>query len=263
MEGIVRKTLFACVAAGAVLLAGAATAAPNLVTNGGFETNGGNGQLGFNTTATGWTVTPPTPGAGSYDFLWNAGAGPSGTTADTTGANGIASPPPVLLWGPSSGSANGLTLSPDGGAFIGSDPAYGGTITQSISGLTKGAQYILSFDWAAAQQSTKTGATFDAWTVDLGGAATQSTPTTLLPSMGFSGWKTASFTFTADGTTDILSFLATGGPSSAQPPFALLDGVSLVAAPVPEPATWALMLIGVGALGAGLRMRRREVFAAA
>jgi hypothetical protein len=30
-----------------------ALAVVNLVTNGGFETNGGNGQLGYNTTATG------------------------------------------------------------------------------------------------------------------------------------------------------------------------------------------------------------------
>jgi hypothetical protein len=27
---------------------------------------------------------------------------------------------------------------------------------------------------------------------------------------------------------------------------------------VPEPAAWALMLVGVGAIGASLRLRRRE-----
>ena len=36
-----------------------------------------------------------------------------------------------------------------------------------------------------------------------------------------------------------------------------------VAAPVPEPAAWSLMLLGLGALGAGLRMRRRTEHASA
>jgi hypothetical protein len=51
-----------------------------LVTNGGFEmTTNGNGQLGYNTNATGWSVVAP---SGSYIFLFGPG------TADTTGANG-------------------------------------------------------------------------------------------------------------------------------------------------------------------------------
>jgi len=32
---------------------------------------------------------------------------------------------------------------------------------------------------------------------------------------------------------------------------------------VPEPATWMTLLIGIGAIGTGLRMRRRPAFAAA
>jgi hypothetical protein len=36
---------------------------------------------------------------------------------------------------------------------------------------------------------------------------------------------------------------------------ALLDNVSLT---VPEPATWAMMLVGFGAAGAGLRRRRAK-----
>jgi hypothetical protein len=38
---------------------------------------------------------------------------------------------------------------------------------------------------------------------------------------------------------------------------------SLTSFSVPEPATWAMMLIGVGFVGAGLRMRRKEVIIAA
>jgi hypothetical protein len=61
-------------------------------------------------------------------------------------------------------------------------------------------------------------------------------------------------TFTATAATDVLSFLSTGTPSGV-PPFALLDGVSMVA--VPEPSGAALMIVGVLAL-AGLRIARRR-----
>ena len=96
--------------------------------------------------------------------------------------------------------------------------------------------------------------------MDLGGAPTQ-TVSTGIPDRGFSGWIGQTLTFTADSSSDLLSFVANGGPSSSLPPFALLDGVSVT--PVPEPTTWALTLIGVGMLGAGLRMRRREALAIA
>ena len=45
------------------------------------------------------------------------------------------------------------------------------------------------------------------------------------------------------------------------PPFALLSNVSLTG-PVPEPATWAPMLLGFGGLGAKARRRRAVSLAA-
>jgi hypothetical protein len=36
----------------------------------------------------------------------------------------------------------------------------------------------------------------------------------------------------------------------------LSTGTSQVLAPVPEPGTWAMMLIGFGAIGASMRRRR-------
>src|SRR5215472_1862898 len=79
-----KKTLTAAAALGAALAAGTSASAANLVTNGSFEINGGNGQLGFNTSATGWTVADPTT-FGSYAFIFNASpSSASGTTADTT-----------------------------------------------------------------------------------------------------------------------------------------------------------------------------------
>lgn len=65
--------------------------------------------------------------------------------------------------------------------------------------------------------------------------------------------------FVADRATATLSFLAHGTPEGV-PPFSLLDGVSGTA--VPEPATWALMVGGLGLVGGALRSRRRGVVAA-
>lgn len=234
-----------------LLLAGGASAATNLVTNGSFETTvapGAEGQLGVNVTATGWSVPAPN---GSYTFLWNAG------TADTTGAinqNGNA----VLLWGPHDGSANGLTASsPDGGNFIGADPAFhNGPISQTITGLIVGQTYQLTFDWAGAQQLGYDGETTEGWQVSLGGAPSQSTGIVTNANHGFVPWMTTQMYFTADSTSDTLSFLALGGPTSSQPPFALLDGVNLIS--VPEPTTWALMIMGFGGVGAMVRNRRRQ-----
>ncbi len=64
------------------------------------------------------------------------------------------------------------------------------------------------------------------------------------------------FNFTADNTSDVLSFLAVGTPNG-EPPFSLLDGVSVQAAP--EPGTLLLMLGGLGLVGLGVvRSKRRS-----
>jgi hypothetical protein len=237
--------------AGALLLLGVAliavdgAQAANLVTNGDFESNGGNGQLAFNTFATGWSVPPLN---GSYTFLFAPG------TADTSGANGEYGF--LALWGPGNGVANGLpATSPTGGYFIAQDSAFQqGAISQTINGLTPGQNYTVGFWWAAAQQEFFNGPTFDQWQVSLG-AQTQSTAFVNIPSNGFSGWMYQTFTFTAANNSDVLSFFANGGPPGV-PPFALLDGVTLNANAVPEPATLSLLALGMVGYGAA-RLRRR------
>ncbi|MGH6911978.1 MAG: PEPxxWA-CTERM sorting domain-containing protein, partial [Phenylobacterium sp.] len=64
------------------------------------------------------------------------------------------------------------------------------------------------------------------------------------------------FNFTATSNSQLLTFLSVGTPSGL-PPIALLDGVSLTM--VPEPSTWAMMLLGFGGIGAMIRRRRQTL----
>jgi hypothetical protein len=232
----------------AALLTFAPSAQADLVTNGSFEstTNGARFQFESShsgspyTSATGWTSDNSSSNA--YNFIFASG------TADTTGVTGQDGP--VTLWGSNDGGLNLIPASsPDGGNFVAADADFQiGAISQTIGGLTVGDTYTVGFWWAAAQQSGFDGASQQDWAVSLGGE-TLDTPTFNLPSHGFSGWMFQTLNFTADNTTDVLSFLAVG---STQPPFLLLDGVSMNAAvtnaAVPEPGVVTLMitvLIGV------------------
>jgi hypothetical protein len=235
---------------GIALLALAITApafASNLVMNGDFETttNGPNFQFDNNTVATGWT-------SNGYNFIFAPGA------ADTIGATGQFGN--LQLWGPGNGSANGLpATSPSGGNFAAADGAFQvGAISQTINGLTMGNSYVVSFWWAGAQQSGFTGATTEQWQVSLGGQ-TQSTVVLNNVSHGFTGWQSQSFTFTADNTSDLLSFLAVGTPNGV-PPFVLLDGVTLNASgTTPEPETLTLMATGLmGVIGFARRYHLKK-----
>lgn len=201
--------------------------------------------MGYNTNLSGWSIN------GGYTFLFTPGSGVSGTTADTTGSNGQSGN--LRLWGPGNGSNNGLTLSPTGGNFIGQDAAYQQkAITQTISGLTAGQSYLLSFDWAAAQQYGFDGATYDQWQVSLG-SQRQDTSVINLANHGFSGWMHQNFTYTATSSSETLSFFAAGGPGGV-PPFTLLDNVSMQA--VPEADTVVAVLTGVMGFAAFARRRK-------
>jgi hypothetical protein len=233
---------------GAALLACAAPAFANSFTNGNFEiSTAGPGQLGYTTDATGWTVDN-----NGFDFLF------APDTVDTTGSLGQYGF--LTLWGPNNGSANGMTAaSPSGGNFVAADGDFQtAPVEQIITGLTVGKTYSVGFDYGFAQQQGFDGATEQHWSVSFAGV-TQTTATYDLPNHGFSGWMHASYDFVATHTTETLSFLAYG--NLPVPPFALLDGVTFTPDTVPEPASWALMLIGFGGLGLATRRRRAKSLA--
>jgi len=213
--------------------------AANLVVNGDFQatTGGTNKQPGFNTVVDGWNIS-------GYNFVF------SDIASTAVGAYGG-----LNLWGLATGSANGAINSPTGGNFIAADGAYQvGPIEQTLKGLSAGT-YTVSFDWAGAQQTGFDGANTEQWEVKLGEAASQSTAVYSNPSHGFGGWWHETFTFTVTSGDKVLSFLAHGTPEGV-PPFSLLDNVSVQA--VPEPETWALMFVGLGAVGF-MRRRRGKV----
>ena len=65
------------------------------------------------------------------------------------------------------------------------------------------------------------------------------------------GWQTITYSFVANSTSSTLNFAsATKGPYGPA-----LDNV--VVSAVPEPATWAMMIVGFGAAGTMVRNRRK------
>lgn len=151
--------------------------------------------------------------------------------------------------------------SPDGGNFVAADgdPNYSAPFFQTISGLTAGQTYTLTFYQAAAQQVGLSGATTEQFEVTLGSQIQYSTLMTN-PSEGFTPWNQQTMTFTATSASEVLTFLSLGAPGGA-PPLGLLDGVSLnppspPPASTPEPS--GLALIGIGAGIIALRRLQRK-----
>lgn len=190
-------------------------------------------------------------------------------TLDTTGFpdswdNGMRT-----LWGSNNGGPNTITAPPSAATSVLSlDGSYHSSpIYQVLSGLVVGNTYNVSFDWAATQWREESGATTDSVTVSLG---SQSFTTNVydLPSHGFSAWMNFTDSFTYEGGTSTVAYggadgltyttvanaltLFTTGTPNGLPPGVLISNVSLNVA---EPATWAILLFGVGGLAVAARRR--------
>jgi len=208
--------------------------------------------------------------------------------ADTVGAHLPAAAGGGLfkLWGPGTngGIQNGLQpectpLPACGGNFLALDASTGSphpivaAVSQQIHGLTPGDKYDVSFFWATAQQFDKVGNTTEELSVGLcrgenftpengchgpgeHGTQIETTETRFTPEHGALPWVKKTFTFEAVSPTEFLSFLASGTPDD-QPPFVLLDSVSMRAESnvIPEPGTWLLLGLGFAVI-AGLAHRR-------
>ena len=244
------KVLGLAVIAAAAMLGATGVQATEFVQNGGFEQSSyiHNTQFGASfggQGVTGWTGLGNSGGVEHLEFYYRGG---TQTTENATNQYGD---PLGYLWAP-------FTVSGQGGNFVGLDsgPPYQGVIEQVINGLTVGGNYHLSFEWAGGQLRNRDGDTYDQIEVQFG-SNDVITAQVNVANHGFTGWMTQTYDFTAASATQTLRFLAVGGPGGL-PPIAAIDNVSLTGG-VPEPAAWALMLVGFGGLGAALRHRRRRL----
>ena len=138
-------------------------------------------------------------------------------------------------------------------AGLGINGSYIESFGQSLNGLSIGQTYTVS--WQAAnfginnQDNSYLGS--NAIGVMLDGASIGQGSTLSLSS----NWSTQSLTFVATSASQLLSFSL----ASTEKAYLGIDGISVtlggVAPAVPEPATWALMAIGLIGVGA---MRRRQ-----
>jgi hypothetical protein len=233
---------------------GIAYASPNLVQNGDFANTSGltapshnpaytSQQLGYqgfsvdNWTGSGYAIWYPNAndavnGCGYTEYHYPGSGNGDCSTLNVVGA-----------------------IPNNGSTFIALDgvqtAALQGSVTQMLSGLTNNAKYTVSFFWGTTQETQASSAQQshqEFLTVGFGSSSQDTSPYVTTNWDTFQGWFQTSFTFTATGTDQLLSFMASGLPSDG-PPMILLTGIS-VTQNVPEPPE--LALFGGGLLGLGL-----------
>jgi hypothetical protein len=243
-----------------LMVATSASAGTNLVQNGDFSSY--TNSLG---SSTGSEEVGPVNGNANDVLDWTS-AGYNMLYVPGTATTGGAIVPEysayLSLWGAANGGSNtwdGNGPTGVGGNFFAMDGDYEtGAVSQTISGLTSGTVYAVSFWYAFGQQSGFDGPTTQDLAVTLGSSKQSVTPFNL-PNHGFSGWEQQTFYFEADASSEVLGFLAS---SNVQlPPFALLSDVTMVDAP--EPAAWTMLGVGLAGLVGAARLRRAKGVAVA
>ncbi len=206
---------------GALAVAGSAGAAVNLIQNGGFD--GPNPpDGGFQTVGVGNLAIPEWDViAGNVDWIRG-------------------------YWESSDGDGYSIDLNGNNSA---------GTIGQTIA-TTIGRLYTLRFDLSGNPDIGS--ATRVALVGANGPIGSESYTFTTGPSplnnRANMNWSPRTLTFTATSTSTLITF-ASANSGSWGP---AIDNVSVM---VPEPATWAMMILGFGGVGTMLRSRRRTVVA--
>jgi len=246
--------------------------AAEMVVNGNFSYSGPTTDRGLGSYArmpnlNGWSLGQYGNGNASYlsiyegqDYtpgpIWNWGNTPTGSGGNYTGG-----------WLP---GYTGNILSIDG------DSAYQTNARQTVTGLTIGESYTLSFDYAFGQQTGSPGVNTGIrgivnWGGSFGGSWSdghfsggtfyRTDPGEVTASLAFDGWHTFTTTLVATATSELLGFSATG---QGEPPVMLLANVSLQSQdppppdPVPEPSGFALGAIALGCCAA-YRARRKSI----
>jgi choice-of-anchor C domain-containing protein len=224
-------SILAAALSGAAMVATPAQAA-NLLINGGFEApaigsffqNFGSGS----TAITGWTVD--TSNAGENVDIVNGAFTPGGPSPAFEGTQYL----DLVGFG---------TL---------------GSIYQTFSTVA-GQRYVLSFAYSHNLFGGDPSASAEFGLANGGVLGTLLAPRVTFSHVGGTNsnlnWQTYSYGFLAAGTQTTLGFLSGAGGNNAG---VLLDAVSVTGA-VPEPAAWALMIVGFGLVGSAARRRKPTV----
>ncbi len=132
------------------------------------------------------------------------------------------------------------TGAPGGTNYVSLDGGYNYTsMSQVIEGLTVGVTYTLDFDYSYGQQNGQNGGRNDGYVVTFGGDNVATDGPHYYGSHVFSGWFHETVDIVATGSTETLTFFATGNPNV--PPMTQFANVTLEApASVPEPSTLGL-----------------------
>jgi hypothetical protein len=207
--------------------------AANLIIDGDFET-------------TAASANGPVPGS-PWLIVAQPGQFVDGGVLDLTGADYI---PCCGTTGTAAELANHF-------ATFGAGNVAGGDVLLQDVFTKPGQTYLLTYDSGALGGGSQS---FSAVIINEANNQTlvsQTTSPTANDALGAT-FSSNSLRFVATGGQTLIAFTAPGAGINVDP---VLDNVSVTA--VPEPATWAMMLVGFGGLGMAMRSRRKRAPTAA